>query len=72
MKIFIAVAFVVIIGALIAAGVYMMKRGTEQTRADNMARALAVRIGVSVLLFVCILLAYKLGWINPTGLPLSK
>ncbi len=72
MKIFIAIAFVVIVGALIAAGVFMMRRGTEQTRADNMARALAVRVGVSVLLFVCILLAYKLGWINPTGVPLSK
>ena len=72
MKIFIALAFVVIIGALVAAGVYMMKRGTEQGRADNMARALAVRVGVSVLLFVCILVAYKLGWISPTGLPLSR
>jgi hypothetical protein len=72
MKIFIAAAFIVIIGALVAAGVYMMKRGTGEARSSNMARALAVRIGVSVLLFVCILIAYKLGWINPTGIPLSK
>ena len=72
MKVFIAVAFIVIIGALVTAGVFMMKRGSGQGRADNMARALAVRIGVSVLLFVCILIAYKLGWITPTGLPISK
>jgi len=72
MKILIGLAFIVIIGALVAAGVYMMRRGTGQARAGNMARALTVRIGVSVLLFVCILIAYKLGWIQPTGLPLSR
>jgi hypothetical protein len=33
-----------------------------------MARALAFRVGFSVLLFVCILLAWKLGYIQPTGI----
>jgi hypothetical protein len=33
-----------------------------------MARALAVRVGLSVLLFLCILISYKLGWIQPTGI----
>jgi hypothetical protein len=37
-----------------------------------MMRALAVRIGVSVALFVCILVAWRLGWIHPSGLPLGK
>ena len=37
-----------------------------------MMRALAVRVGVSVLLFVCILLAWSLGWIHPTGIPLGQ
>ena len=68
----IALAFVVIIGALISAGVYMMRGGSGQARAGNMARALAVRVGVSVLLFVCILIAYKLGWIEPTGVPIGN
>ena len=30
------------------------------------------RIGLSVLLFVCLLVAYALGWIEPTGLPLGR
>ncbi len=37
-----------------------------------MARALTFRIGLSVLLFLCMLLAWKLGYIQPTGLPLGK
>jgi hypothetical protein len=37
-----------------------------------MARALTVRVGISVLLFVCLLVAYKLGWIAPTGIPVGQ
>jgi hypothetical protein len=48
----------------------MMKDGTGgKAKTSHMARALAVRVGLSVLLFVCILLAWKLGFIQPTGLP---
>ena len=36
-----------------------------------MAKALAVRVGLSVTLFLLILLAYALGWIHPTGVPLN-
>ena len=67
----VGLAFAVIIGALVSAGVYMLRAGSDPARASNMARALAVRVGVSVLLFVCILVAYKLGWITPKGLPLE-
>jgi hypothetical protein len=34
-----------------------------------MARALALRVALSVGLFLIILLAYHLGWIQPGGLP---
>jgi hypothetical protein len=37
-----------------------------------MARALTVRIGLSVLLFLCLLLSWKLGYIQPGGLPIGK
>lgn len=67
----VGLAFAVIIGALVSAGVYMLRSGSDPRRASHMARALAVRVGVSVLLFVCILVAYKLGWITPKGLPLE-
>jgi uncharacterized membrane protein YidH (DUF202 family) len=74
MKVFIAIAFVAILGALAYAGVAMVRgRQTEgQQRKKDMARALAVRVAVSVALFLCILLAYKLGWIQPTGVPAGR
>jgi hypothetical protein len=37
-----------------------------------MVRALTVRIGLSVVLFLCLLAAWKLGYIQPGGLPLGK
>jgi hypothetical protein len=50
---------------------YFMLRGgsTQRSKSRNMARALGVRVGVSIFLFVCILLAWKLGYIHPTGIP---
>jgi hypothetical protein len=37
-----------------------------------MMRALAVRIAVSVAVFACIVAAWALGWIQPTGLPVVR
>jgi CHASE2 domain-containing sensor protein len=73
MKILIALAFAGILGALATAGVFMMRDGRDgKPKTGNMMRALAVRVALSVLLFVCILLAYWAGWITPTGVPLGK
>lgn len=74
MKIVIAIAFVGIIAALFLAGRAMLQGGREEDpqRRGRMARALTVRIGLSVALFVFILVAYKLGWIQPTGLPIGR
>lgn len=72
MKIAIAFAFVLILGALAIAGVSMLRGGRDgAAKPDTMMRALAWRVGLSVLLFVCVLVSYKLGWIQPTGLPLG-
>ena len=50
----------------------MLRRGAESDERDKrMARALAVRVGLSVTLFLLILIAYALGWIEPKGLPLK-
>jgi hypothetical protein len=66
------IAFVAIIGSLGAALFFMLKGGDdERKRKNSMANALAFRVGFSILLFVCILLAWKLGYIHPTGIPLS-
>ena len=75
MKILVALAFVAILSSLALALVYMMRGGTVNEdgtpapRRGNMARALAFRVGFSIVLFVCVLLAWKLGWIQPSGIP---
>ncbi len=73
MKIVVALAFVLIIGSLASALVFMMRDGRDgKPKTNNMVRALALRVGISILLFVFILISYKLGWIQPTGVPLVR
>ncbi|MDQ2928108.1 MAG: DUF2909 domain-containing protein [Pseudomonadota bacterium] len=73
MKLLIGLAFVAIIGALVVAGVFMMRGGRDgASKSGNMMRALAVRVALSVALFVCIIVAWRLGWIHPTGVPLAR
>ena len=70
MKYLVAAAFVVILGALASAGVAMVRDGRDgKPKSRRMLHSLALRVGVSVALFVIILVSYKLGWIQPTGLP---
>ena len=70
MKWIVILTFAAILLALGAAGRAMLKDGRNGTpKSDRMLHALALRIGLSVALFLFILLAYGLGWIQPTGLP---
>ena len=76
---FIALFLLLIIASLATAGFFMLRRPPEHTSAGDqtsakqrgMVRALTVRIGLSVLLFICVLLSWQMGWIQPTGLPLK-
>lgn len=69
MKYLVALAFLAIIASLGSALFFMMKDGRDgKAKTSNMARALAFRVGFSILLFVCILVAWKLGYIHPTGI----
>lgn len=68
MKFVILIAFVGIFGALAAAGFFMLRNGSSSKRGPNMARALALRVAVSVTLFLLILLAWLMGWIEPSGM----
>lgn len=65
MKIFFAIAFILIIASLGSAFFFIMrdKGGTNRT-----VNSLALRAGLSIALFLLILLMYKLGYIQPTGL----
>jgi hypothetical protein len=76
MKIVIILALIAVLAALASAGVFMLRksdngRGGER-RDARMARALAVRVALSVALFVFILLAWKMGWIVPRGIPTGR
>lgn len=77
-SVLVGIAFIAILGSLAAALIFMMRRGDgddvqdDERRSRRMARALAFRVGLSVLLFMLVLLSYLMGWIQPTGLPLSR
>jgi hypothetical protein len=72
MKVLIGLAFAAILTALAWAGVAMLRGGRDGSKGTGMMRALAVRIAVSVLLFACIVIAWALGWIHPTGIPIGR
>jgi hypothetical protein len=65
MKILVAVAFVLILGSLGSALVFLMR---DKGRSNRTVQALALRVGFSILLFVLLLAGYRLGWIEPTGI----
>jgi uncharacterized membrane protein (DUF485 family) len=73
MKILVAIAFMAILASLVLALVYMMRPPREMDSAAapkrRMATALALRVGLSIVLFVCVLISWKMGWIQPTGIP---
>ena len=72
MNYLVLLAFLAIVASLGSALYFMLKDGQDgKPKTSNMARALAFRVGFSILLFVCILVAWKLGYIEPTGLPLK-
>ncbi|WPB56600.1 twin transmembrane helix small protein [Xylophilus sp. GOD-11R] len=72
MKLIVALAFLAIIASLGAALFFMLRDGCNgRAKTSSMARALALRVGFSIALFICILVAWKLGYIHPTGLPVG-
>ncbi len=68
MKTAIVAALLLIVAALGVAGARMLRR-RDGDDPRLMARALALRVGLSIALFLFILLAWRLGWIQPNGLP---
>ena len=65
MKIIVAIGFLLIIGSLGSALVFLMK---DKGKTNRTVYALALRVGLSITLFLLLLLAYQLGWIAPTGI----
>ncbi|GGI19934.1 MAG: twin transmembrane helix small protein [Oxalicibacterium faecigallinarum] len=65
MKIIVAVAFILILGSLASALFYLMR---DQGKSNRTVKALAFRVGFSITLFVLVLVAWRLGYIQPTGI----
>jgi len=68
MKILMGLMLLAVLVALASAGVLMVRRGPEGAQGAPMARALAVRVGLSVALFLIMLLSWAMGWIHPSGI----
>ena len=66
MRYVVILAFLGILGSLASALYYLMhdKGGTNRT-----VNALTVRIGLSIALFLFVLFAHYMGWIESTGIP---
>jgi cytochrome bd-type quinol oxidase subunit 2 len=65
MKILVAIAFILILASLGSALFFLMR---DKGKSDRTVQALAMRVGLSITLFLLLLGAYKMGWIEPTGL----
>ena len=68
MKIVIVIAFLLIIGSLASALFFMMR---DKGRTRNTVRALGMRVGFSIALFIFILISHQMGWIQATGVPVG-
>jgi hypothetical protein len=72
MKTLLVLMLVAVLGALASAGLFMLKKREPGAGADpRMARALALRVGLSVAIFLFILLGWWMGWMKPTGIPVG-
>jgi hypothetical protein len=65
MKALIAVGLIIIVVSL-GQALYAMASGPQNSA--RVVKALTVRISVSVALFIALLVAWHLGWIEPHGL----
>jgi Mn2+/Fe2+ NRAMP family transporter len=77
MTFIIAIALLAVLAALASAGVFMLRKdkageADPQARDKRMARALAVRVGLSIALFLFILFSWHMGWIEPKGIPTGR
>jgi hypothetical protein len=72
MKVVIVLFLLAVVAALASAGVLMLRGNrADDPRGAKMARALAIRVGLSVAIFLLVLFSYWMGWIQPTGIPIG-
>ncbi|MCE2679250.1 MAG: twin transmembrane helix small protein [Burkholderiales bacterium] len=61
----VGIAFLIIFISLFSAFFYLMKDKGQTKRTVN---ALTMRIGMSIVLFLLIILSHQMGWIQSTGI----
>ena len=72
MKTIMVLMLAAVLVALASAGVFMLRKGSDgDPQGKRMARALALRVGLSVALFIFLLLSWYMGWVRPGGLPVG-
>ena len=64
-KIFI-ILFLIFILYSLGSGLYFLVR--DKSRSNRVVKALSWRIGLSLLLFILLFVAYAFGWIKPHGI----
>ena len=65
MRILVVIVFLLILISLGSALFYLMR---DKGASNNTVRALAIRVGLSVALFIFLIIANRLGWIASTGI----
>ncbi len=65
MRYVVLIAFILILGSLASALVFVMK---DKGKSNRTVTALAWRVGFSIALFLLILFSYWMGWIEFTGI----
>lgn len=68
MKVLIVILFLAIVASLGSALLFLMQ---DRGRSNRMAWALTWRVGLSIVLFLFLLLANGMGWIHATGVPMA-
>lgn len=60
-KVIIVLTLIVIVGSLFSALFFLVK---DKSGGERTAKALTVRIGLSITLFICLMIAYYFGYIG--------
>lgn len=72
----IALFLLAILACLATAGFFLLRKpdasADDAVRRKSMANALGWRVAFSIVLFLSVLAAWQLGYIQPTGLPLAR
>ncbi len=68
-KTLVVIVFLFIVGSLASALFHLVKRkDSDPEQSLKTVKALTFRIGLSLVLFIFVIIALKLGWFEPSGM----